>query len=96
MAAPWRFSRGSPNTLSQSSRRAALQNTSTLSCRSVFATRLPLVFLPMKHVVVVYGDLRRQGQAAGLANQDILADFPMRAVLALTNQKFNFLFAAHL
>jgi hypothetical protein len=50
----------------------------------------------MEHMVVVYVNLGGQGQAAGLANQHILADLPMRAVLAFTNQKFNFLFSAHL
>jgi hypothetical protein len=50
----------------------------------------------MEHVVVLYGDLCGQGQAAGLADQHFLADLPMRAVLAFTNQNFNFLFAAHL
>jgi hypothetical protein len=39
----------------------------------------------MKHMVVVYCDLRGQGQATGFANQHILADFPMRAGLAFAN-----------
>jgi hypothetical protein len=58
--------------------------------------KLALVLLPMKHVVIVHGNLRGQDQAAGLADQHIPADLPMRAVLAFTNQKFDFLFAAHL
>jgi hypothetical protein len=57
---------------------------------------LPLVLLPMKHVVVVHSDLRGQGQAAGFANQDILAYFPMCAGLAFANQKFDFVLVAHL
>jgi hypothetical protein len=50
----------------------------------------------MKHVVVVHSDLRGQHQAAGLANQHFPADFPMRTIFALANQKFDFLLIAHL
>jgi hypothetical protein len=50
----------------------------------------------MKHVMVVDGDLCGQRQAAGLADQDLFADLPMRAVLAFTNQKLNFFLIAHL
>jgi hypothetical protein len=57
---------------------------------------LSLMLLPMKHMMVVYRDLCRQGQAAGLANQHIFADFPMRAGLAFANQKFDFVLIAHL
>jgi hypothetical protein len=57
---------------------------------------LPLVLLPMKHIVVVYSDLRGQGQATGFANQHIPADFPMGAGLAFTNQEFDFFLIAHL
>jgi hypothetical protein len=50
----------------------------------------------MKHLMVGYGDFRWKGQAAGLANQDLFADLPMCAVLAFTNQKFDFILIAHL
>jgi hypothetical protein len=68
-------------------------------CKSALGPRtiwLPLVLLPMKHMVVFYSNLRRQGQTTGFANQHILADFPMRAGLAFTNQKFDFFLIAHL
>jgi hypothetical protein len=58
--------------------------------------RLPLVLVPMEHMVVVYGNFCGHGKAAGHANQHILADLPMCAVLAFTYQNFNFLFSAHL
>ena len=57
---------------------------------------LPLMLLPMKHMVVVYSDCRGQRQATCLANQHILADFPMGAGLALANLEFNFVLVAHL
>ena len=50
----------------------------------------------MKHIVVFDGDLRRKGQTAGLANQDLFADLPVRAGLAFSNQKFDFFLVAHL
>jgi len=50
----------------------------------------------MKHMVIVYLNLRRQGEAAGFADQHIFADLPVSAVLAFTDQKFNLFFAAHL
>jgi hypothetical protein len=50
----------------------------------------------MKHVVVIHGNLRGQNQAACLADQNVLPDFPVGAVLALANQKLDFLLSAHL
>ena len=54
------------------------------------------MLLPMKHVVVVHGDLGGQAQTACLANDDITADFPMSAILAFANQKVDLLFRTHL
>jgi len=50
----------------------------------------------MKHMVVVYCDLRGKRQAAGFADQNFFANLPVSAFLAFTNQKFNFVLAAHL
>jgi hypothetical protein len=50
----------------------------------------------MKHVVVVHRDLGGQGQTAGLANDDIPADFPMSAILTFANQKVDLFFRTHL
>jgi hypothetical protein len=49
----------------------------------------------MKHVVIVHFDLRGQRQAAGLADQNLFADLPVRAGFAFTDQKFDFFFVAH-
>ena len=57
---------------------------------------LPLVLLPVQHIVVVNCDLGGESQPAVLADQDLLANLPVGAGLAFTNKKFNSLFVAHL
>ena len=48
------------------------------------------MFLPVKHVVVVYDDVSRELQAARFAKNEVLADLPVRAVLALSDKQLNF------
>jgi hypothetical protein len=50
----------------------------------------------MQHVVVVHRDLGGKRQTAGLADDDALSDFPVRAGLALANQKVDLFSFFHL
>jgi hypothetical protein len=54
------------------------------------------VLLPVKHVVIVDDDFRRDFEAACLAQDKVSPDFPVRTGLALANQQVNLLLVGHL
>ena len=64
--------------------------------RSRNRVELARVLLPVKLLVVFHGNLGRYGQAARLADEHVLSDFPMGTVLAFTHQEFDLTFRFHL
>ena len=53
------------------------------------------MFLPVEHVVIFYHDFGRQSEAAGFTEDEVLANFPIRAGLAFADQELGFFFRGH-